>query len=236
MKKWKLDRIISIATFVTSVAALLLVLKKPAPVAAPQTPEQVAANAQSFQQKMDQLEQASQPSQPAQPQSVDSTPPADSQTNANGSAPTSASPTPASPSSHPSETRLTSDEINAALTQALGAVSSDGAGLSPGTDVGSMPAIKDQKVSFDGDLVHGQFLTTIAGKDVWITISGHIGSKDGYATFDPTEFKVGDLNIPVSLVNGPLQKKLDEQRDRLKLPNSVGGMKVDNGELVLQQK
>lgn len=236
MKKWKLDRIISIATFVTSVAALLLVLKKPAPVAAPQTPEQVAANAQSFQQKMDQLEQASQPSQPAQPQSVDSTP-ADSQTNASGTAPTSVSPTPASqPSSHPNETRLTSDEINAALTQALGAVSSDGAGLSPGSDVGSMPAIKDQKVSFDGDLVHGQFLTTIAGKDVWITISGHIGSKDGYATFDPTEFKVGDLNIPVSLVNGPLQKKLDEQRDRLKLPNSVGGMKVDNGELVLQQK
>lgn len=236
MKKWKLDRIISIATFVTSVAALLLVLKKPAPVAAPQTPEQVAANAQSFQQKMDQLEQASQPPQPSQPQSADSTPPADPPTEASASAPTSASPTPASPSSHPNETRLTSDEINAALTQALGAVSSDGAGLSPGSDVGSMPAIKDQKVSFDGDLVHGQFLTTIAGKDVWITISGHIGSKDGYATFDPTEFKVGDLNIPVSLVNGPLQKKLEEQRDRLKLPNSVGGMKVDNGELVLQQK
>lgn len=242
MKKWKLDRIISIATFVTSVAALLLVLKKPAPVATPQTPEQVAANAQSFQQKMDQLEQASQPSQPAQPQSADSTPAADLQTNTSGADPTSASPMPASStsaslsSSRPAETRLTSDEINAALTQALGAVSSDGAGLSPGTDVGSMPAIKDQKVSFDGDLVHGQFLTTIAGKDVWITISGHIGSKDGYATFDPTEFKVGDLNIPVSLVNGPLQKKLDEQRDRLKLPNSVGGMKVDNGELVLQQK
>ena len=99
-----------------------------------------------------------------------------------------------------------------------------------------MPAIKDQKVSFDGDLVHGQFLTTIAGKDVWITISGHLGSKEGYATFDPTEFKVGDLNIPISLVNGPLQRKLEEQRDRLKLPNSIDGMKVDNGELVLQQK
>jgi len=232
MKKWKLDRIISIATLVTSVAALVLVLKKPAPVAAPQTPEQIAANAQSFQQKMDQIEQASQPSQPSQPPSADSVPAADSQTSASEAAPALSSPSP----SHPAETRLTSDEINAALTQALGAVASDGTGLSPGTDVGSMPAIKDQKVSFDGDLVHGQFLTTIAGKDVWITISGHLGSKEGYATFDPTEFKVGDLNIPVSLVNGPLQRKLEEQRDRLKLPNSIDGMKVDNGELVLQQK
>jgi len=69
-----------------------------------------------------------------------------------------------------------------------------------------------------------------------VTLAGHLGSKDGYATFDPTEFKVGDLNIPVSLVNDQLQKKLSEQRDRLKLPNGVGDMKVENGELVMTQK
>ena len=91
-------------------------------------------------------------------------------------------------------------------------------------------------MSFDGDVAHGQFLTQIAGKDVWVTLSGHLGSKDGYATFDPTEFKVGDLNVPVSLVNDALQKKLNEQRDRLKLPENVGGMKVENGELVMTQK
>jgi hypothetical protein len=56
MKKWKLDRIISLATLGTSLVALVLVLKRPAPVAAPQTPAQVAANAQSFQEKISQLE------------------------------------------------------------------------------------------------------------------------------------------------------------------------------------
>ena len=71
---------------------------------------------------------------------------------------------------------------------------------------------------------------------MWVTLSGHLGSKDGYATFDPTEFKVGDLNVPVSLVNDALQKKLNEQKDRLKLPENVGGMKVENGELVMTQK
>ena len=111
------------------------------------------------------------------------------------------------------------------------------AALTPDSNIGSgAPTIKDQQVSFDGDLVHGQFLTEIAGKDVWVTISGHIGDKDGYATFDPTEFKVGDLSVPVSLVNPALQKKLAEQRDRLKLPDGVGSMKVEHSELVMQQK
>ena len=63
-----------------------------------------------------------------------------------------------------------------------------------------------------------------------------MGDRDGYATFDPTEFKVGDLSVPVSLVNPALQKKLMEERDRLKLPDGVGGMKVENSQLVLQGK
>ena len=42
--------------------------------------------------------------------------------------------------------------------------------------------------------------------------------------------------MPVSLVNDALQKRLGEQRDRLKLPDSVGDMKVENGQLVMTQK
>ena len=93
--------------------------------------------------------------------------------------------------------------------------------LTPDSEVGSgEPNIKDQQVTTEGDLVHGRFLTEIAGKDVWVTISGRMGQKDGYATFDPTEIKVGDMEVPVSLVNPMLQKKLAEERDRLKIPNN----------------
>jgi len=127
----------------------------------------------------------------------------------------------------------------AEAAQALSGLPSSSTGSSTGPDTAvapGQPEVKDYQVSFDGDVAHGQFLTHIAGKDVWVTLSGHLGSKDGYATFDPTEFKVGDLNVPVSLVNDALQKKLGEQRDRLKLPDNVGGMKVENGELVMTQK
>jgi hypothetical protein len=222
--KIKLDRIISIATLCASVVAIVLVLRKPDPVAHPQTPAAIAANAQSFGQKMEQLEQAAQqaPVAPTFDRSYQTTP------------------SPAQPvipvASQPkAEVHINSEEIGAALAQALG---SAGTGeLSADSNIGSAaPAIKDQQVSFEGDVVHGQFLAEIAGKDVWVTVSGHLGSKDGYATFEPTEFKVGDFTVPISLVNPALQKKLAEQRDRLKLPDYVGDVKVQNGELVMQQK
>jgi len=47
---------------------------------------------------------------------------------------------------------------------------------------------------------------------------------------------VGDLNVPVSLVNDALQKKLAEQRDQLKLPESVSDIRVENGQLVMTKK
>ncbi|HEY7099334.1 MAG TPA: hypothetical protein VH437_21600 [Terriglobales bacterium] len=204
MKKWKLDRIISLATLATSLIALYLVLKKPAPVATPQAPAQAAENAKSFEEKLQQLDAPRE----------------------NGTAPT--------------EVRLTSDEVSAALAQAAGAlpISAQAINLaSPDAAIGSgSPEIKDYQVNFDGDVAHGQFLTQIGGKDVWVTLSAHLGSKDGYATIDPTEFKVGDLNVPVSLVNDALQKKLAEQRGQLKLPESVSDIRVENGELVMTKK
>ena len=133
--------------------------------------------------------------------------------------------------------------MSAALAQAAGllpAAANTATGdpaAGPATEFpGTVPNIKDYQVSMDGDLVRGQFLTQIAGKDVYLTLAGHLGSKDGYATFDATEVKVGDLSVPASLVNGVLQKKLAEQRDQLKLPNNVKDIKVENGDLVFVEK
>jgi hypothetical protein len=202
-----LKRIISVVTLLTSLIALVLLLKKPAPVGRPQAPALIAQNAKSFDQKLADFEQAT------------STPPGTVDPGATSSR---------------AEVRINSDEVSAVLAQSLG---NSGPALTPTSDVGNAPpVIKDQQVSFEGEVVHGQFLTQIAGKDVWITISGHLGEKDGYATFDPTEFKVGDLNVPVSLVNPALQKKLAEEHDRLKLPDNVGNLKIENSQLVMQQK
>jgi hypothetical protein len=216
--KTKLDRVISVATLAALVVGIVLLVKKPSPVAQqPQAASGNAANAQSDSQSLtprpdsDTTARQPQPAQsPAQWQAGNTS----SSGNASSRVPQpnlSSSATPASQA----EAMTHSEEISAAVSQLLGG---SGAGLTPDTNVGAgAPNIKDQKVTYDGDTVHGQFLTEIAGKDVWITISGHMGQKDGYATFDPTEFKVGNMNVPVSLINPALQRKLAEERDRLKI-------------------
>jgi hypothetical protein len=211
----KLRRIISFVTLAISIVTLVLVLRRPAPVATPVTPAAAAADAQSFQEKVNQL---------AQPR-----------TSGEGE----------------SEIRMNSGELSAGLAQATGlppattpapanTSTSAPSGSSPASPAmefpGAVPSIKDYQVSMDGDIIRGQFLTQIAGKDVYLTLAGHLGAKDGYATFDATEVKVGDLSVPASLVNGVLQKKLAEQRDQLKLPDNVKDLKVENGELVFVEK
>ena len=211
----KLQRIISFATLGISILTLVLVLKRPAPVAPPAAPAVAAANAQSFQEKVNQLAQ------------------------------------PKTPGQGETEVRMSSAELSGALAEAAGQLpaaasasastnSVSGPSSAPASPVtefpGAVPSIKDYQVSMDGDIVRGQFLTQIAGKDVYLTLAGHLGAKDGYATFDATEVKIGDLPVPVALVNDALQKKLAEQRDQLKLPNNVKDIKVENGELVFVEK
>jgi hypothetical protein len=196
-----------------SIFTLYLMLKRPAPVAVTAaSPAMVVANAKSFQEKISQVEQ------------------------------------PRSSEELPSEVRINADELSAALAQASGMMaaatspanghgSSNAAAQGPsGEFPGLVPEVKDYQVSMDGDIVRGQFLTQIAGRDVYVTLGGHLGAKDGYATFDATEAKVGDLTVPVTLVNEALHRKLAEQRDQLKLPDNVRDIKIENGELVLVSK
>jgi hypothetical protein len=213
----KLQRIISFAALAISIFTLVLVLRKPSPITTPVPPAAAALSAQSFQEKLNRLEQPK----------------------TNGEV--------------ESEVRVNSAEVNAALAQASGSlpnVGSESPSVPPSANAttapptpgvspefpGPVPNIKDYQVSMDGDVVRGQFLTQIAGRDVYLTLAGHLGAKDGYATFDATEVKVGDLSVPASLVNELLQKKLAEQRDQLKLPNNVKDLKIENGELVFVEK
>jgi hypothetical protein len=208
----KLDRVISIATLVAACVAIVLALKKPAPVVTPSTPATGAANVAS--QKTPSTEPAVQQPQTVYSAEVPKAAPAQMSrpvASTSSSAVASTSPKP--------DAGINSDAISAILAKTLGSAGSGA--LTPDSNLGSgEPNIKDQQVTMEGDTVHGRFLTEIGGKDVWVTISGHMGEKDGYATFDPTEFKVGDMEVPVSMVNPLLQRKMAEERDRLKVPNS----------------
>lgn len=201
-------RVITAVMVVSGFITAYQILSKPQAVAIPQNREEVRANAQSFDQKIEVLEAAR------------------------------------DQNSLPAQVRFTSDEVSAEVAQNMAPSSSGPTGTtansrpnSPGVVVAQGEVqVKDYQVKLEGDVARGQFVTNIAGKDVWVTLAGHLGSQDGYVTFDPTEFKVGEFNIPISLVNSALQKKLTEQRDQLKLPPGIASLRVENGELVITQK
>src|ERR1700722_12450167 len=120
MKNWRLDRIISVATLVTSLIALILVLKKPAPVAQPQPAATAAVNAESFQQKVQQLDQPKVEGQPPAEVRINSDEVSAALAQAAGQIPM------------------------AAASQAITGLGSPEAAVAPG-----QPEVKDYQVSFD---------------------------------------------------------------------------------------
>jgi len=193
---------------------LILLLKRPQRLLVQQvsSPTAQAANADAFQNKLGQLEQA----------------------HASGES--------------GAETRISSEEVAAALvaanpqptTSATNQPAATSTALNSQTALSAdQVSVKDQQVVFDGDQVKGQFTTPIAGKDVVVTFSGHLGTKDGYVNFVPTSFQVGSMPIPASLVQEAFEKKVlndPATRDKLKLPDFVNDIKIENGQLVLVEK
>ena len=152
------------------------------------------------------------------------------------------------------EVSLESGEVNAAIAQSLASPEAQArvkANVAPAAvNPGNKPAnssqadnsgdgqIKDARVEFSSDFITGYFTTQQYGKELHLTVSGRLGCKDGYATFEPTAFKIGDLSVPVSFVNPTLQKKLSEPEthEKLKLPEFVADLRIVNGRLFVVER
>lgn len=127
--------------------------------------------------------------------------------------------------------QFSADEINAGLEDMT-------ANAQKAAGTPEQPDVKIVGVNFVGNEAVGQFIVNRYGKDVYVTMSGHLSAKDGYANIELTSAKIGNLSVPVSLINPRLQQRLaePEQRERLKLPDFVADMHVENGKLVFIQK
>ena len=191
---------------------VVLLFKRPEPLSSQQRPAAlVASNASSFQSKLGELQEAHQRGEEG------------------------------------AEVRLSSDEVAASLIIAnsepqarqttVSSSSKNDLNSSASVTPEQVP-IKDPQVIFDGDEVKGQFVAPVYGKDVFVTLSGRLGAKDGYATFQATSFKIGSMPVPVSMVQAQLDKKLSEPetREKLKLPEFVGDLRIENGQLVITGK
>lgn len=211
---YKVFRWVVLAVFLLGLVALL---RRPAPVAPQATPQAVEARSQEFDAKLQGLSDAHERGEAG-------------------------------------EARFSAEEVNAAITRTM-QESAQPAVASPATAAPPQPAseppaepatpgtpggapVRTVQVAFQGDEVTGQFATEMYGQDMYVTIAGRLASKGGYVTFEPTAFKVGNLAVPVSWANDALQKKLaePENREKLKLPDFIAGLRVEDGELVITEK
>ena len=139
--------------------------------------------------------------------------------------------------------RLDQDEVNAFLSSNLTLQPPEG-GARPAQQGKAAPdpsleevqsSVKDVKVTMEGDLVQGYVVFNLHGVDLSLDLEGRLQARDGYLRFEPTGGKLGSLPIPQSTLQTAVQRLFDspENKEKLRLPDNIGDIRVENGELVI---
>jgi hypothetical protein len=226
---WRLIfRIVRWSTYAAGLVTLLLVLHK-APPPVVETSPQAAAR---VEQKFAQVEQAVASGQPAT-MSMD-------QTELN--------------SYLLSHLDIASNpSANAGQPSQAGGNSGAAASGTPAGGVASMPApagtsaeqiekvrsaVKDVRVELIEDRARAYVVFDFHGKDMTLQLEGRLGAQDGYLQFEPVAGQIGSLPIPQSTLESAVKRMMEspENREKLRLPDGMSGLKIENGEVVATYK
>jgi hypothetical protein len=140
--------------------------------------------------------------------------------------------------------KLDETELNSYLATHLDFGQSATTDSSPTSDTPSAPSaedveqmrssVKDVKVQMEDDRVKAYVVFDLHGKDMTLELVGKLGATDGYLRFEPVSGQIGGLPIPQSALQSAVQHLMDspENREKLRLPEDISGLRIENGELV----
>ena len=96
--------------------------------------------------------------------------------------------------------------------------------------------LKAASVHLEGDGFVGVFTLSAGGKELYLTLTGTLGVLDGRLQIQPSTAKLGSLPIPAAAFRSLLQKQFDspEARERLRLPEFIKDVHIENGELLVE--
>jgi hypothetical protein len=99
-------------------------------------------------------------------------------------------------------------------------------------------SVKDVKVELIEDRVRAYVVFDLHGKDMTLQLEGKLGSQDGYLRFEPISGQIGALQLPQSALQSAINHLMEspENREKLKLPAEMSGLKIENGEVVATYK
>jgi len=121
---------------------------------------------------------------------------------------------------------ITETELTSKLQQGLDEIPPNG-----GTVV-----LKAASVHLEGDGFVGIFTLDASGKDLYLTLTGTLGVLDGRLQIEPSTAKLGNLPIPAMAFRHILQRQFDspETGERLRLPDFIKDVHIENGELLVE--
>jgi len=145
----------------------------------------------------------------------------------------------------PATLRMDETELNSYLASHLELSGNDAASgaASPGADqptadtVEQMQSnVRDVKVQLVEDRVRAYVVFNVHGKDMTLQLEGRLGADNGFLKFEPVSGQIGALPIPQATLEAAVRKLMDspENREKLKLPNDISDLKIENGEVVAQ--
>jgi hypothetical protein len=99
-------------------------------------------------------------------------------------------------------------------------------------------SVRDVKVDMDGDLIKAYVIFNVHGEDLSLELDGHLGAENGYMKFEPVAGKLGSLPLPQSMLDAAVNQLMNspENREKLRLPDDVSDISIQNGQAVLSYK
>jgi hypothetical protein len=146
-------------------------------------------------------------------------------------------------SGRPATLRMDESELNSYLASHLdispnGSPNTSPSGASPADVEQVRSAVKDVKVQLIDDRVRAYVVFGFHGKDMTLQLEGKLGAEDGYLRFEPVSGQIGSMPIPQSSLETAVRHMMEspENREKLRLPAEMSGLKIENGEIVASYK
>lgn len=98
--------------------------------------------------------------------------------------------------------------------------------------------VKDVKIDMDGDLIKAYVVFDFHGKDLSLELDGHLGTHDGYLTFQPVAGKFGSLPLPQSALDAAVERLTSspQNREALKLSPDISNIRIVDSHAVVTYK
>lgn len=99
-------------------------------------------------------------------------------------------------------------------------------------------AVSDIRINLSGDEVQAYLLFELFGKDLTLELAGRLVTQDGYLRMEPTAGRLGSFPIPAVALNNAVSRLFDapENREQFRLDDSISGIRIENGQLVVEYR